>query len=142
MDQAFDKDVTSYHAYVDKNAEGVTVKAQGKDTKYTLKVNGEVVSANTNYTVPYNWDKNGKMKIEVVVGGNGKEDHTYTIEAEPYPEKDVPEFVSQPKSADYVVGDKPNKLSFVATCTGKLAYQWYSNTEDNNYNRYCNRGCN
>ena len=59
MDQAFDKDVTSYHAYVDKNAEGVTVKAQGKDTKYTLKVNGEVVSANTNYTVPYNWDKNG-----------------------------------------------------------------------------------
>lgn len=42
MDQAFDKDVTSYHAYVDKNAEGVTVKAQGKDTKYTLKVNGEV----------------------------------------------------------------------------------------------------
>ena len=43
MDQAFDKDVTSYHAYVDKNAEGVTVKAQGKDTKYTLKVNGEVV---------------------------------------------------------------------------------------------------
>lgn len=132
MDQAFDKDVTSYHAYVDKNAEGVTVKAQGKDTKYTLKVNGEVVKANTNYTVPYNWDKKGKMKIEVVVGGAGKVDHTYTIEAEPYPEKDTPEFVSQPKSANYIIGDTTSKLSFVATCTGKLAYQWYSNTEDNN----------
>lgn len=61
------------------------------------------------------------MKIEVVVGGAGKVDHTYTIEAEPYPEKDTPEFVSQPKSANYIIGDTTSKLSFVATCTGKLA---------------------
>ena len=131
MDKDFDRDTTEYHASVDKNADGVTITPTGNNSAYTIKVNGKEVPSGESYTVPYDWDQNQKMKITVEVSGEGIEAHTYTVEAEPYAEGDIPRFVTQPKSAEYITGDTTEKLSFVATANGKMTYQWYRNTENN-----------
>ena len=134
MDQAFDRDVTSYHAYVDGSKKGVSITptAYKNSKRYTIKINGETVTTGSSYTLPCNWDADNKMKVNIEVSASGKETSTYTIELEKYPTNDKPYFITQPQSADYIIGDTAKALSFIASANGKLSYQWYVNTADSN----------
>ena len=104
---------------------GVTMVLSAS-SPYSLATTG------SSYTLPCNWDADNKMKVNIEVSASGKETSTYTIELEKYPTNDKPYFITQPQSADYIIGDTAKALSFIASANGKLSYQWYVNTADSN----------
>lgn len=75
------------------------------------------------------------MEVSITVSKEGLTSTTYTVNLEKMPKEDKPFIAKQPqKSADYIVNDKTEELSFLASANGKLAYQWYVNTIDSNEN--------
>ena len=131
-DKAFDRDVNEYHAYVNGNAESVAITATELKKGYTIKINGTEVTSAEAYNLPYKWDADGKMKVSVEVSKEGIVSSVYTINLEKQPVGDAPYIMTQPKGADYIVGNKTTALSVVASANGKMTYQWYSNTTDSN----------
>ena len=132
MDKEFDRDVNEYHAYVDGTASGVDITATELQKGYTIKVNGTEVTSGTAYNLPYNWDAEGKMKVTVEVSTDGITPSVYTVNLEKSPINDAPFIITQPKEADYIIGETTKELSVVASANGELSYQWYSNTTDFN----------
>lgn len=131
-DKTFDRDVNEYHAYVNGNAESVAITATELKKGYTIKINGTEVTSAEAYNLPYKWDADGKMKVSVEVSKEGIASSVYTIDLEKQPVGDAPYIMTQPKGADYIVGNKTTALSIVASANGKMTYQWYSNTTDSN----------
>ena len=132
MNATFDRDVNEYHAYVDGNATGVDITATALKNGYTIKINGTEVTSGTAYNLPYSWDADGKMKVTVEVSKDGMTSSVYTVNLEKRPFNDAPFILDQPEEADYIVGDKTNEISVVASANGEMSYQWYSNTTDSN----------
>lgn len=135
VNQKFDRDTKTYHVYVDDTKDGVSIVPTAYKSNYTVTVNGTEVVSGKAYELPYNWDKNGKMEVSITVSKEGLTSTTYTVNLEKMPKEDKPFIAKQPqKSADYIVNDKTEELSFLASANGKLAYQWYVNTIDLNEN--------
>ena len=135
VNQKFDRDKKTYHVYVDDTKDGVSIIPTAYKSNYTVAVNGTEVVSGKAYELPYNWDKNGKMEVSITVSKEGLTSTTYTVKLEKMPKEDKPFIAKQPqKSADYIVNDKTEELSFLASANGKLAYQWYVNTIDSNEN--------
>lgn len=135
VNQKFDRDTKTYHVYVDDTKDGVSIIPTAYKSNYTVTVNGTEVVSGKAYELPYNWDKNGKMEVSITVSKEGLTSTTYIVNLEKMPKEDKPFIAKQPqKSADYIVNDKTEELSFLASANGKLAYQWYVNTIDSNEN--------
>ncbi len=133
IDKKFNRDTNTYHAYVDGTKDGVSIKPTAYKTGYTITVNGTEVTSGKAYTLPFHWDKNGKMDVDIVVSKEGMGSSTYKVDLEKLPKEDKPFIYGQPqKNTDYIINDETRKLSVGASANGELAYQWYVNTTDSN----------
>ena len=132
LDQAFNRNVTRYHAYVDSTADGVKIVPTAFKSGYTVTVNGTAVNSGEEYTLTYDWKGGNKMDVEIVVSGDGFTTTTYTIELEKEPLNDTPFIMTQPVEADYIQNETSKTLSVAASANGEMTYQWYSNTADSN----------
>lgn len=133
-DAEFNRDLTSYHAYVDSTAEGVSITATPYSSAATITMNNTPVTGGEAYVLPYSWDENGKMQVEITVARDGMTSTTYQVELEKTPLNDAPYILKQPKEADYIAGNATKELTVVASANGEMAYQWYVNTSDSNEN--------
>lgn len=130
VSQAFDKDVTSYHAYVDGTASGVSITSTALDAAYAITINGESVKSGEAFNLPYKWDENGKMEVAIEVKQDGFKTSTYTVELEKEPLNAAPFVLTQPAGADYIEGAKTSPLTVSASADGEMTYQWYVNDKD------------
>ncbi|NBH61655.1 DUF4430 domain-containing protein [Anaerotruncus sp. 80] len=128
MDKAFNQDETQYHTYIDKDAETTKIKATGYNKSYMIKANGIEVSNGEESEIPVKWDESGRMNVEITVSSDRYAETIYQICYEKEPETDVPTVVEQPKSADYIQGNKAAALTAKASASGAVRYQWYKNS--------------
>ena len=132
MDQAFNRNVTRYHAYVDGTADGVKIVPTAYKSGYTVTINGTAVNSGEEYTLAYGWNDSGKMDVEIAVSCDGYTTTTYTIELEKKPLNDAPFIMTKPVEDDYIQNETSKALSVAASANGEMTYQWYSNAADSN----------
>ena len=130
MDQAFDRDQKTYHAYVENGAKSVRITPSAYLNSYTLRINGTEVKSDEGYDLPCVWDADGKMTAEVEVSAENRIASVYSIQLERSPSKSTPVILGQPESAEYIVGDTAKALTVKASSSGALSYQWYVNEKD------------
>ncbi len=129
---AFNRDINEgYHYYVDGDKDGVDITAKAYKKAYTITIGGNKATGGEAYHLQYSWDENGRMEVPVTVSeGTNVEPYTYHLLLEKQPQNDVPYIMTQPKEADYIVGETTTELSVTASANGELSYQWYENTSD------------
>ena len=133
VDQKFDRDNFTYHVYISDEKNSVSITPTAYKSNYIITVNGTEVTSGQSCDLICNWNENGEMEVPVVVSKDGMISTTYTVNLEKMPKKDKPVIVKQPaKQADYIVNEKTEGISFLASANGELAYQWYMNTTDSN----------
>ena len=130
MDQAFDRDQKTYHAYVENGAKSVRITPSAYLNSYTLRINGTEVKSDEGYDLPCVWDADGKMTAEVEVSAENRIASVYSIQLERSPSKSTPVILGQPEGAEYIVGDTAKALTVKASASGTLSYQWYVNEKD------------
>lgn len=130
MDQAFDRDQKTYHAYVENGAESVRITPSACLNSYTLRINGTEVKSGEGYDLPCVWDADGKMTAEVEVSAENRIASVYSIQLERSPGESTPVILGQPEGAEYIVGDTAKALTVKASASGTLSYQWYVNEKD------------
>lgn len=132
----FNRDTTEgYHYYVDSTKEGVNITASAYKNNYTVTVNGTAVTDGEAYCLPYSWEADGKMTVEIKVSGDKITENVYTLILEKQPLNDTPYIMTQPVENEYTVIDTTVEPLFVqASANGAIEYQWYYNTTDSNEN--------
>ena len=130
MDQAFDRDQKTYHAYVENGAEGIRITPSAYLNSYTIRINGTEVKNDEGYDLPCVWDADGKMTAEVEVSAEDRIASVYSIQLERSPSESTPVILEQPEGAEYIVGDTAKALTVKASSSGTLSYQWYVNEKN------------
>lgn len=130
MDQAFDRDQKTYHAYVENGAESIRITPSAYLNSYTIRINGIEVKSDEGYDLPCVWDADGKMTAEVEVSAENRIASVYSIQLERSPSESTPVILGQPEGAEYIVGDTAKALTVKASASGTLSYQWYANEKD------------
>lgn len=130
MDQVFDRDQKTYHAYVENGAKSVRITPSAYLNSYTLRINGTEVKSDEGYDLPCVWDADGKMTAEVEVSAENRIASVYSIQLERSPSKSTPVILGQPEGAEYIVGDTAKALTVKASASGTLSYQWYVNEKN------------
>ena len=130
VNKAFSADETSYHTYIDAKAKATKIKATGYSSAYTITANGQALSNGEESVINVEWNSEGKMNVDLVVSKGGYTETTYKICYEKEPATDAPTVLLQPKSADYLQGDKADALKTKASANGKVSYQWYKNSQN------------
>jgi hypothetical protein len=123
----------NYRAYVDSTKDGVDITATGHMSGYTVTIGGQPATNGEALKVPYNWGADGTMVVPITVSGAGRAETTYKLTLEKMPTEAQPTFLVQPEGAEYTVLDEADDIdamSVVASASGPVTFQWYSNTSE------------
>ncbi|MGC2873699.1 bacterial Ig-like domain-containing protein [Ihubacter sp. mB4P-1] len=130
IDKAFSPDETSYHSYIDPSAKTTKIKATGNASSHTIKVNGTPFTSGEAGDLEVVWDEKDCMDVEIAVSTSSYEERIYRIRYEKEPATEKPTVLVQPKSEDYIQGEKAAALQSKASASGTVTYQWYKNNKN------------